>query len=343
MFLTGHTGFKGSWLTLWLERLGATVAAVSLEPDTYPSLYSNIYPHGSRYHYCADICDEESIRRFMVEFKPEIVIHMAAQALVYRSYNDPRGTFLTNVIGTVSVLEAIRATASVRTVIVVTSDKVYANDGGGAPFTESDVLGGKDPYSTSKACTELVCQSYRDAFFSDRDIRLATVRAGNVVGGGDWSKDRLVPDCLRAIESGEPIRLRSPEAIRPWQHVLEPLDGYLRFARALTERPNDGLPTALNFGPEPTSFATVSQVATAIGATHNVENVQVVGEDKRFLEATILTLNSDLANHILGWRPRLNFSQTIDWTVAWYRAHRAGADMRAFTLSQIASYEEMAP
>ncbi len=340
VFLTGHTGFKGSWLSLWLEKLGAEVTAISLQPETDPSLYVRLSPWNGQSHHIADIRDTAAFKHILVDSEPEIVIHMAAQALVRRSYESPSETFATNVTGTANVLDAVREAASVKTVIVVTSDKVYANNGSGIPFVETDTLGGKDPYSNSKACTELVVQSYRDSFFKDRDIRVATVRAGNVIGGGDWSKDRLIPDFIRAFESSQPIQLRYPQAIRPWQHVLEPLGGYLAFAEALTLSDGGELPDALNFGPDPQSFATVSKLAEALGLAHGVNDVWEQAPGKHLPEAPALTLSSALALSALGWRPRLSLQQTIDWTAAWYKANREGADMRAFSLSQIAAYEE---
>ncbi|NKK79421.1 CDP-glucose 4,6-dehydratase [Rhizobium leguminosarum] len=340
VFLTGHTGFKGSWLSLWLEKLGAEVTAVSLEPETNPSLYGRLAPWNGQGHHIADIREAATFKRHFIDFEPEIVIHMAAQALVRRSYENPTETFATNVMGTANVLDAVRETPSVKTALVVTSDKVYANNGSGVPFVETDMLGGKDPYSNSKACTELVVQSYRDSFFKGRDIRLATVRAGNVIGGGDWSKDRLIPDFIRAFESSEPILLRYPDAIRPWQHVLEPLGGYLAFAEALTLAGEQELPEALNFGPDPQSFATVCELAEALGLAHGVNDVWKPAPGKHLPEAPALTLSSALALSAIGWRPRLGLKQTIDWTAAWYKANREGADMRAFSLGQIAAYEE---
>ncbi|ULR46844.1 CDP-glucose 4,6-dehydratase [Rhizobium sp. K102] len=340
VFLTGHTGFKGSWLSLWLERLGADVAAVSLAPETEPSLYRKLAPWDDRGHHIIDIRDAGALLDVFQGFEPEIVIHMAAQALVRRSYENPAETFSTNVMGTANVLDAVRQAPSVKTVLVITSDKVYANNGSGIPFIETDTLGGKDPYSNSKACTELVCQSYRDSFFKGRDIQLATVRAGNVIGGGDWSKDRLIPDFIRAFESNQPILLRYPEAVRPWQHVLEPLGGYLAFAEALTLGGDRKLPDALNFGPHPESFATVSELAEALGRAHRVEDVWRLAPGEHLPEAPALTLSSALAFDSIGWRPRLSLQQTIDWTAAWYRANREGEDMRAFSLGQITAYEE---
>lgn len=343
VLVTGHTGFKGSWLCLWLEKLGAAVCAVALEPDTSPSLYARLAPwRGARHHHVADIRDSMTLRGHVTAFRPEIVIHMAAQALVRRSYEDPAGTFSTNVMGTVNVLDAVRACPSVRAVLVVTSDKVYANTGSGKPFVETDGLGGRDPYSNSKACVELVCQSYRDSFFQAGGPRLATARAGNVIGGGDWSDDRLIPDFMRALERGEPLVLRYPDAVRPWQHVLDPLSGYLRFAQALTQAREDDLPCALNFGPDEASAATVSGLAEALGAAHGIRNAWSRAPGKTHHEAAFLRLDSALARTAIGWRPRLGLRQTVEWTAAWYKADREGADMRAFSLGQIAAYERAA-
>lgn len=339
VLVTGHTGFKGAWLCLWLEKLGARVSAVALAPDTVPSLYDELAPWRADRHHIQDIRDLPRLRDAVLTAAPEIVIHMAAQALVRRSYDDPAGTFETNVMGTVHVLEAARACPSVSVVLVVTSDKVYANDGSGRPFAEADALGGNDPYSASKACTELVCQSYRASFLREHGIRLATARAGNVIGGGDWSKDRLVPDFMRAREAGEPIALRYPYAVRPWQHVLEPLGGYLQFAQALAEHAGDSLPPALNFGPDETSCATVAEIADALGTTNGMDDAWVPAPGTHPKEAAVLKLDSDLAAKTIRWQPRLSLKEAIDWTAFWYRAHREGADMRNVSLAQVEAYE----
>lgn len=340
VFVTGQTGFKGAWLSLWLERLGAQVSAVALAPVSSPSLYAMAGPWKGE-HHTADIRDAAALSRLMREAEPEIVIHMAAQALVRPSYADPAGTYATNVMGTVNLLDAVRSTPSVRTVLVVTSDKVYANDGQPKAFVESDPLGGSDPYSSSKACTELVCQSYAKSFLRENGVVLATARAGNVIGGGDWAEDRLVPDFIRALEKGEPVMLRYPEAVRPWQHVLEPLGGYLTYTRALTEGAGVGLPDALNFGPDAQDFATVAELADQLGRGFGLERSWKQAPGSWAGEAPFLMLNSARAGAVLGWRPCLDRGQTVDWTVSWYDAHRRGADMREFTLRQIAAYEDL--
>ena len=345
VLVTGHTGFKGAWLCLWLEKLGADVSAVALAPDTAPSLYALLAPWRGAQHHIQDIRDLARLREIFTAAAPEIVIHMAAQALVRPSYDDPVGTFETNLMGTVNVLEAARACPSIKVILAVTSDKVYANDGHGRPFTETDALGGNDPYSASKACTELVCRSYHASFFKHRGVRLATARAGNVIGGGDWSKDRLVPDVVRAREAGEPIALRYPDAVRPWQHVLDPLGGYLMYAEALARSAEGSLPPpALNFGPDELSSATVSEIAEALGKAEGLGDgrgeawKQAPGTHAG--EAALLKLDSALARRTLGWRPCLGLNDALAWTADWYRANRANTDMRAFSLAQIAAYEK---
>jgi len=341
VFLTGQTGFKGAWLSLWLGRLGGEVTAVALPPAPSSSLYSLAGPWPES-HHVADIRDGQALAAQLRQSEAEIVIHMAAQALVRLSYADPADTFATNIMGTVNLLDAVRSAASVRTVLVVTSDKVYANDGAGRAFAEGDALGGKDPYSASKACTELVCRSYADSFLNERGVTVATARAGNVIGGGDWAEDRLVPDFIRALERGMPVQLRYPDAVRPWQHVLEPLSGYLAYAQALAEGGGSAsLPIALNFGPRTQDFMTVAELAEALGRSCGLERAWEQAPGKWESEAPLLMLDSTLAAQTLDWRARLDREQTIDWTVDWYRAHRDGADMRAFTLRQIAAYEEM--
>ncbi|HEY6870063.1 MAG TPA: CDP-glucose 4,6-dehydratase [Novosphingobium sp.] len=341
VFVTGHTGFKGAWLCLWLERLGARVSALALAPETSPSLYAVLSPWTGADHHCGDIRDPAGLAARLTRAEPEVVIHLAAQALVRRSYADPTDTYATNVMGTINLLEAVRQTPSVRTVLAVTSDKVYANDGRGRAFTEPDRLGGADPYSSSKACAELVCQSYAKSFLQEAGIVLATARAGNVIGGGDWAGDRLVPDFVRALDQGVPVQLRYPDATRPWQHVLEPLAGYLAYARALTEAGATGsMPLALNFGPAPQDFATVAELTEELGRGFGADRSWVRAAGEWQAEAPVLTLNSALAATALGWLPRLQRGQAIEWTAAWYRAHRDGADMREFSLRQIAAYEE---
>ncbi|MEO3384915.1 CDP-glucose 4,6-dehydratase [Mesorhizobium sp. CAU 1741] len=341
VLVTGHTGFKGSWLSLWLEQLGARVHGIALEPDAGPSMYRLAPLSAGDRSYIVDIRDGAALTKAVGRCRPEFVFHLAAQALVRRSYRAPAETYATNVGGTVNLLDAVLATESVKVVVVATTDKVYAETTGGVPYREVDALGGNDPYSSSKACTELVCRSYAHSFAAGRGIRLATARAGNVIGGGDWSEDRLVPDTLRAFEDGRALQLRYPKATRPWQHVLEPLGGYLAYAQALSEA-GPGLPAAVNFGPDPAQVATVAQLADALGKVWGITRAWEPAPGSHPPEAAQLLLDSGLAASAIGWRPRLNLVQTIDWTCAWYRAWKSGADMRAFTQRQISDYEGMA-
>jgi CDP-glucose 4,6-dehydratase len=338
VLLTGHTGFKGAWLQLMLAELGAEVTGLALAPSTRPNLHGMLGSVGrSR---LGDIRDPGAVAAAVADSNPEVVIHMAAQALVRESYHDPVATFATNIMGTVNLLEACRAARSLRCAIVVTSDKVYANDGAARPFAEGDRLGGHDPYSNSKACTELVTASFRDSFFA-AGPPLATVRAGNVIGGGDWSADRLVPDCVRALAAGVPVRLRYPGAVRPWQHVLDPLFGYLALAEALVRAPAT-TPRAVNFGPDAASFATVSAVVDGFSARFAGRPGWQADPGDHPPEALALTLSSSLAAQALGWRPRLALAEGLAWTADWYRAHRAGEDMLQYSRHQLAAYRRLA-
>lgn len=338
VFLTGHTGFKGAWLAAWLRRRGAVVDGYALAPVTSPSLHALLDAPDSR---IADIRDHAILLAAMRASAPEIVFHLAAQPLVRASYREPRLTYETNVTGTVNLLEAIRATPSVRAAVIVTTDKVYENHGEGRPFTEADRLGGHDPYSNSKAAAELATRCYRDSYFTaSGSAAIATARAGNVVGGGDWSEDRLVPDMVRAFVAGRPVELRYPGAIRPWQHVLEPLEGYMMLAEALATQGGD-VPPAINFGPDPGGFVTVADIAARLtGALGGNGWTQAPGDHP--VEAAVLTLDTALAAGTLGWRPRLDVDETIRWTADWYAAWRGGENLVAFTGAQIAAYEELA-
>lgn len=342
VLLTGHTGFKGGWLTLWLHQLGAKVHGYAIEPPTRPSLFEvarigTLLSSDTR----ADLVDLASLHRTFEAVQPEVVFHLAAQSLVREGYRRPLDTLMTNVIGTANLLEAIRASESVGAVVVVTTDKVYENRNWIYPYRESEPLGGHDPYSASKAAAELVTASYRASFFGvdGRSAHIATARAGNVIGGGDWAVDRLVPDCLSAFSQNEPARLRYPHAVRPWQHVLEPLSGYLELAQRLLEPGGQQLATAWNFGPDPDSDATAEQVAGRIAT--------LWGEDAQFMhavseenphEAGLLRLDSSRARSILHWRPRWNLHQALAHTVAWHRAWLQGAEMRAVSGAQIEDY-----
>jgi len=336
VLLTGHTGFKGAWLHLWLRELGADVTGFALRPSTEPCLWDLIGTNAGS--IVGDVRDDALVRSVISRVDPEIVIHMAAQALVRESYRDPVGTYGTNVFGTVVLLDALRAAPRLLATVVVTSDKVYENHGAGRPFAEADRLGGHDPYSNSKACAELVTASFRDSFFR-AGPPLAAARAGNVIGGGDWSADRLIPDCIRALEAGRPVRLRYPDAIRPWQHVLEPLSGYLALAQALVEAP-ERTPTAVNFGPDPASFRTVSEVVASFSGRLGGAPGWEPDPGEQVPEAAALTLNSDLAARSLGWTWTLEFEQSLAWTADWYRARRDGQNMMEFSRRQLHSFHD---
>jgi CDP-glucose 4,6-dehydratase len=351
VLLTGHTGFKGAWLYLWLRSLGADVTGYALEPAFEPSLWSIVgdaivrdglvgdvmIAAGGR-SIIGDIRDAGRVREVVADARPQIVIHMAAQALVRESYRDPLATYATNVMGTANLLEACRGARDLACVVIVTSDKVYENRGAGRPFVEEDRLGGHDPYSNSKACAELVTGSFRDSFFIDGPP-IASVRAGNVIGGGDWSPDRLIPDCVRALQTGRPVTLRYPDAIRPWQHVLEPLSGYLAMARALVETPKTA-PRAVNFGPDPASFCTVHEVVDAFSARFDGKPGWEHDGAAHPAEARALTLSSQLAERSLEWRPMLSIEESLSWTADWYRAHAMGENMLTVSQAQIAHYQE---
>ena len=337
VFLTGHTGFKGAWLHLWLRVLGAKVTGYALAPATDPNLFAIVGDHEGS--HLADIRDADTLRDALRAADPQIVIHMAAQALVRESYRDPLTTYATNVLGTGNVLEACRSLDGLECVLVVTSDKVYENNGEGRPFVEGDRLGGHDPYSNSKACAELLTGSFRDSFFAE-GAPIATVRAGNVIGGGDWSLDRLIPDCVRALQASMPVSLRFPDAVRPWQHVLEPLSGYLALAQALVEKPARA-PRAVNFGPEASSFCTVREVVEAFSARFSGRPGWQHEAADHPKEAATLTLSSVLAHDALGWRPRLSVSDSLSWTADWYKAHAAGENMKNYSETQIAQYQSL--
>ena len=334
VLLTGHTGFKGAWLSLWLRRMGARLTGYALAPPSVPNLWDIVC--GDMPWVLGDVRDAAGFAGVVQDADPQIVMHMAAQALVRESYRDPLGTYATNVLGTGALLQACRELKALECVVIVTSDKVYENQGAGRPFDEGDRLGGHDPYSNSKACAELLTSSFRESFFKDGPP-LATVRAGNVIGGGDWSQDRLIPDCVRALETRTPVLLRYPDAVRPWQHVLEPLSGYLALAQSLVQAPGSA-PRAVNFGPDPASFCPVHQVVDAFSARFGGKPGWERDRGPHPLEARALTLSSGLAERTLGWRPCLGIAESVAWTANWYRAHAAGEDMVRFSEAQIAEF-----
>lgn len=340
VLVTGDTGFKGSWLSLWLSHLGAQVYGYALPPERAHDHFNLLKLQDRITHQDGDIRDGDRLRAFVEHAQPEFVFHLAAQALVRRSYRDPKETFDTNVGGSVNVLEAIRATPSVRALVYITSDKCYKNREWVWGYRENDELGGRDPYSASKAAAELVFAAYGDSFFEMRnDFGYASVRAGNVIGGGDWSEDRIVPDCIKALSAGQPIVLRRPHATRPWQHVLEPLGGYLLLAAALRRDPKR-YSSAWNFGPHAEANRTVQNLTQAIVAEWGAGTIEVQASGTDQHEAGLLHLNCDKAHHHLDWGSRWNFERTVRETVAWYRAMAGGADAFEVGTQQIRTYME---
>lgn len=339
VLLTGHTGFKGSWLTLWLHRLGAKVTGISLPPATEPSLYAKAKIDTlCQSHFC-DIRDTTALTELIQAAHPEIVFHLAAQPLVRASYREPRATFATNVMGTVHVLDALRGIESARVAVMVTTDKVYRNNKGHRPYREDDALGGLDPYSASKAACEIVIASYRDAFLSAQGVAVASARAGNVIGGGDWSDDRVIPDAVRAWQAGRPLKVRRPQAVRPWQHVLDLLAGYMTLAHKLWERSD--LADSYNFGPETSEAVTVRELVELARAAYGKGGVHYNESPEGPHESGWLTLDVAKARVALGVRPKLTLAQTLNQTMAWYRAQHGGADALSLCQSEIAAYEAL--
>ena len=345
VLVTGHTGFKGSWLSLWLQKMGADVVGYALSPPTTPSLFEVAHVADGMTSITGDVRDLDHLQAVMAEHRPQIVIHLAAQPLVRRAYLDPVETYSTNVMGTVNALEAVRGSRGIRVVVCITSDKCYENREWVWGYRENDPMGGHDPYSSSKGCAELVISAYRDSFFPAKEYRhhgvaVASTRAGNVIGGGDWAKDRLVPDIMTAIMEGRPVIIRSPHAIRPWQHVLEPLNGYLCLAEHLwTGRPE--FTQAWNFGPDSEDARTVSWIVDYMtriwgeGARWELDSAQHPHED------TYLKLDCSKAKDLLGWAPKLNLSTALEWIAEWYRGYQGKDDMRALTQGQMARFENL--
>jgi CDP-glucose 4,6-dehydratase len=347
VLLTGHTGFKGGWLACWLKHLGADVTGLALPPDTEPSIYRDAGLEELIVSMMGDIREPEVVAEAMRESQPEIVFHLAAQSLVRRSYRDPIGTYATNVMGTVHVLEAVRRTPSVRVVVIVTSDKCYENRDWVYSYREIDPMGGHDPYSSSKGCAELVTKAYRESFFSEnasaglRPAAVDSARAGNVIGGGDWAEDRLLPDCIRALEAGQPIAVRNPEAVRPWQHVLEPLSGYLWLAAVLWEQ-GEHSGGGWNFGPPPASFLRVRELSELVLQAWGDGRWEDISSGRRDDpgEAAQLRLDSTKATTLLGWQPIYTVQESVQETVAWYRDRHTQPDFDGYgtTVRQIQRY-----
>jgi CDP-glucose 4,6-dehydratase len=339
VLLTGHTGFKGSWLALWLSSLGARVSGYALEPDTSPSLFEQLNLHDEINHCIADIRDLAVLRCRMAHVRPDVVFHMAAQPLVRRSYAEPVLTWQTNVMGTAHLLDALRDADHPCAVVIVTTDKVYENHERLHAYRETDRLGGHDPYSSSKAACELAVDSWRNSFFrSGSPVRIATARAGNVIGGGDWAEDRIVPDLARAIAAGKPLVVRNPDSVRPWQHVLDPLSGYMQLAERLFTSDDPQYQSAFNFGPDAFGARTVRDlVDLAFTAWPGTLEAPPAGPAHH--EAQLLTLANTKAKHALGWEPQWGFEEAVHETVSWYRAADTGQCMKSLTMANIERFQ----
>lgn len=338
VLVTGHTGFKGAWLCIWLKELGALVSGFSLQPTTSPALYDLAKVGENISSHFGDIRSESAIRQVIRAEEPEIVIHMAAQPLVQASYADPVKTYATNIMGTVHVLEATREVGSVKVVINITSDKCYENREWVWAYRESDAMGGYDPYSSSKGCAELVTSAYRRSFLTDAGIALASARSGNVIGGGDWSAGRIVPDLLRAAETGESLNIRNPKAIRPWQHVLEPLAGYLILAQKLLED-ESSYADAWNFGPSEDSAIPVQELARRLFNLLESETGWHSSFQTSPHESQLLRLDISKARHGLGWEPLWSIDDTLEKVAEWHRGWRSKVDIESLCIGQIDAYQ----
>ena len=338
VLMTGHTGFKGSWLSLWLQSMGAQLRGIALTPPTLPSLFEVARVAKGMDHQLADIRDYDRVRTSLAEFKPEILIHMAAQPLVRLSYQQPIETYATNVMGTVHVLEAARHSGSVRAIVNITTDKCYENKEWVWGYREDEPMGGHDPYSSSKGCTELVSSAYRKSFLQEAGIAMATARAGNVIGGGDWALDRLVPDILHALEKREPVLIRNPHAIRPWQHVLEPLSGYLLLAERLYQHGQTNA-EGWNFGPRDEDAQPVHWIVDRLCENWGRGATWALQPGDHPHEASYLKLDISKVRQRLQWEPRWSLSMALTHITEWHQAWLSGADMQAYCLQQINLYQ----
>jgi CDP-glucose 4,6-dehydratase len=341
VLLTGHTGFKGAWLSLWLGRLGAHVTGFALPSPTSPNLFTLAAIEGRIDSQLGDVRDPSAVDAVMARSRAEVIFHLAAQALVRGSYVDPVGTYAANVMGTAHVLDAARRASGLRAIVVVTSDKCYENREWCWPYREDEAMGGHDPYSSSKGCAELVTAAWRRSFFpsdSAHPVGVGSARAGNVIGGGDWADDRLVPDCMRAFASGRPVVLRRPAAVRPWQHVLEPLSGYLSLAERLSTEPRS-FGEAWNFGPAADDARPVAWVVDRLSTFWGDGARWESDSASHPHEAGLLQVDASKARARLGWTPRLSLEEGLRWTVDWYKRFGAGEDAAALTLAQIERFE----
>lgn len=337
VFVTGHTGFKGSWLSFILSEANAYVMGYALDPITHPNHFELLNLKDKIHHITGDIRDLNLLTKSMNSFKPEIVIHLAAQALVRKSYEDPVNTFSSNIMGSVNLLESVRCCDSVKSLVYITSDKCYENVEWVWGYRENDMMGGHDPYSASKGAAELVFSAYLRSYFKNRKLGAASARAGNVIGGGDWSEDRIIPDCIRSIENGIKIKLRNPNATRPWQHVLEPISGYLLLAKKLYEEPTN-FQGSWNFGPSTQKVMTVYDVTQSIIKSFGKGEVEILQSENKVHEANLLQLNCDKAHQFLNWFPRWDVEETLSATANWYKQVLEGGNAIEITRSQINKY-----
>ena len=337
VLITGHTGFKGGWLAIWLQRLGASVIGIALPPNTTPSLFELVRGSRSIQSHICDIRDGAALTALINSAQPEVIFHLAAQPLVRASYLEPLSTFATNIMGTVNVLDSLRGMADARVAVMVTTDKVYRNHELHLPYREDDTLGGHDPYSASKAASEIVIASYRDAFLKEQGLAIASARAGNVIGGGDWSDDRLIPDAVRAWSIGRPLVIRNPQATRPWQHVLEPLAGYITLAQKLWDQPT--LAGAYNFGPHTHEAVTVETVVNLASASFGTGTIDLDNLSDNPHEAGWLSLEVAKARMVLGVNPKWSLAKSVHRTMDWYKSHYKGVDARSLCEAEISAYE----
>lgn len=341
VLITGHTGFKGSWLSLWLQKLGARVTGYALPANISPSMFEVTHVAEGMTSIEGDICDLNHLKSIFREYSPEIVIHMAAQSLVRYSYQYPVETYTTNVIGTVNLFEAIRATPGIRAVLNVTSDKCYDNKEWNWGYRENEALGGYDPYSSSKACSELVTAAYRNSYFSNQDDSpvIASARAGNVIGGGDWAQYRLIPDIIKSLSASKPVYIRNPSAVRPWQHVLEPLNGYLTLLERMYES-GTRFEGPWNFGPDSVDSMPVSWIADVLCRQWSDDARWESDDASHPHEAGLLRLDSTRARIHLGWRPDISMTRRISQAADWYRAYQNQCDMHKYTMTELSEYEQ---
>ena len=338
VFLTGHTGFKGSWLSLWLLKLGADLKGYSLKPNTNPSIYNSLKLDENFESDINDIREFDKLKKSVTSFNPDILFHMAAQPLVRNSYKNPLYTFETNTMGTANLLEVCKFCTNLKTIIIVTTDKCYENDDRSSAYIETDAMGGKDPYSASKGCAELITSSYRHSFLNELKKGISSVRAGNVIGGGDWSKDRLIPDILRSFEEGKKLSIRNPDAIRPWQYILDPLCGYLMLAQNLCED-FENFSTPFNFGPKIQDSKSVRWIVKKMSNYWPSSQWDIFANDS-FAESQHLTLNADKAKKLLKWDPKVSLEESLDKIYKWHKAFKIDPKkIKDFSISEIEEYE----